>query len=50
MGVGHAAMNRATPDLLLRLELRLPRVLIDSLREQWQRLIEIDKRITLIEQ
>lgn len=33
MGVGRAAMNRAMPDLLLRLELRLPRVLIDSLRE-----------------
>ncbi|MBR8374132.1 IS110-like element ISBcen4 family transposase, partial [Burkholderia cenocepacia] len=50
MGVGRAAMNRAMPDLLLRLELRLPRVLIDSLREQWQRLVDIDKQITLIEQ
>jgi transposase-like protein len=41
MGVGRGAMNRAMPDLLLRLELRLPRVLIDSLREQWQRLVDI---------
>ena len=50
MGVGRAAMNHAMPDLLLRLELRLPQVLIDSLREQWQRLVDIDKQITLIEQ
>lgn len=50
MGVGRAAMNHAMPGLLLRLEGRLPQVLIDSLREQWQRLDDIDKQITLIEQ
>jgi transposase len=50
MGVGRAAMNRDTPDLLLRLESWLPRVLIDSFREHWQRLVEIDKQIALIEQ
>lgn len=50
MGVGRAAMNRAMPEVLLRLDSRLPRVLLDSLREQWQRLVDIDGQIAVIEQ
>ncbi|WP_310035755.1 IS110 family transposase [Paraburkholderia graminis] len=50
MGVGRAAMNRAMPEVLLRLDSRLPRVLVDSLREQWQRLVDIDGQIAVIEQ
>ncbi|MHA6844182.1 IS110 family transposase, partial [Ralstonia pseudosolanacearum] len=49
MALGRAAMSRAMPDVLARLESRLPAVLIDSLREQWQRLSNMDEEIARIE-
>jgi transposase len=50
LGVGRSAMNRAMPNVLLRLDSRLPRVLIVSLQDQWRRLVDIDKQIAVIEQ
>jgi len=49
MALGRAAMSRAMPEVLSRLESRLPAVLIDSLREQWQRLASMDEEIARIE-
>lgn len=50
MAVGRAALNRGMPETLARLSERLPSVLIDTLREQWEMLAQLDGRIALIEQ
>lgn len=49
MGAGRASLNRAIPGVLARLVDRLPAVMIDTLREQWANLAELDKRIREIE-
>lgn len=49
MAVGRAALNRAMSDVLARLNERLPAVLIDTLREQWEMLAKLDQQITEIE-
>lgn len=49
MGKGRAALNEAFPVVLARLVDRLPAVLIDTLRDQWTGLTELDKRISEIE-
>jgi transposase len=50
MAVGRAALNRAIPDVLARLNDRLPVILIDTLREQWDMLGKLDGQIAQIEQ
>ncbi len=49
MGRSRGALDRAVPEVLVRLENRLPKMLIDSLREQWKNLAEIDQQIHEIE-
>lgn len=46
---GRAPLARGIADALDRLEGRLPRVVIDSLLEQWQRVGTIDKEVKQIE-
>ena len=50
MAVGRAALDRAMSDVLASLSDRLPAVLIDTLREQWDMLGKLDKQIAEIEQ
>ena len=49
MAVGRAALNRATAGVMVRLSGRLPAMLVDTLREQWQRLDVLDEQIAQIE-
>ncbi|RXV64485.1 IS110 family transposase [Burkholderia stabilis] len=49
MGKGRTALDKAIPDVLERLVDRLPSILIDTLREQWNGLTELDKQIAGIE-
>ena len=49
MAVGRASLNRAMPEVLARLNERLPAVLIDTLREQWDMLGKLDAQIAQIE-
>ncbi len=49
MGKGRAKLNTEIPTALARLAQRLPAVLIDTLREQWNGLAKLDERITEIE-
>ncbi|MGS1076281.1 IS110 family transposase [Burkholderia glumae] len=49
MGKGRAAMVKVIPDALARVETRLPKVLIDTLREQWARVEKLDEEIATIE-
>jgi len=49
MGKGRAALDKAIPNVLERLVDRLPAILIDTLREQWNGLAELDKQIAGIE-
>ncbi|KVE75330.1 transposase, partial [Burkholderia cepacia] len=49
MGKGRAALDKAIPTVLERLVDRLPAILIDTLREQWSGLAELDKQIAGIE-
>jgi transposase len=49
MAVGRAALNKAIPDVLARLSERLPAVLVNTLREQWSRLAQLDEQIGEIE-
>jgi len=49
MAVGRASLNRAMADVLARLNDRLPVVLVNTLREQWSRLGELDAQIAEIE-
>lgn len=50
MPVGRAALNRGMKDALARLAERLPSLLIDTLREQWDMLARLDQQILQIEQ
>lgn len=50
MAVGRAALDRAMKEVLARLSDRLPAVLIDTLREQWEMLSKLDGQIAQIEQ
>lgn len=49
MGKGRTAMIKAIPDALARIDARLPKVLIDTLREQWARVEKLDGEIATIE-
>lgn len=50
MGQGRAALDRAIPDVLERLADRLPGMLIDTLREQWNGLANLDRPIAGLEE
>lgn len=50
MAIGRAALNRGMPGALARLAERLPEVLINTLREQWNMLATLDEQIVQIEQ
>lgn len=50
MAVGRAGLNRAMKDVLARLSERLPAMLIDTLRQQWEMLGKLDEQIAQIEQ
>lgn len=49
MGQGRTALDKAIPDVLGRVAERLPAVLIDTLREQWNGLTKLDEQIASIE-
>lgn len=49
MGKSRAALDKAMPEVLARLSERLPAVLIDTLREQYNGLAGLDAQITQIE-
>ena len=49
MGIGRASLDKAMKDILARLSERLPAVLIDTLREQWAMLTNLDEQIAEIE-
>lgn len=49
MGAGRVAMAKAIPDTIARIEERLPKVLIDSLRDQWSRIEKMSEEIATIE-
>ena len=49
MGKGQTALDKAIPGVLERLVDRLPTILINTLREQRNGLVELDKQITQIE-
>lgn len=49
MGRSRAALNKAMPDVLARVADRLPAVLVDTLREQWNGVAALDKQIAEIE-
>lgn len=49
MGKSRAALNKAIPGVLERLANRLPGMLIDSLREQWNGLAKLDEQVAEIE-
>ncbi|MFC0695923.1 IS110 family transposase, partial [Paraburkholderia humisilvae] len=50
MGKGRTALDRAIPAILDRVSERLPTVLIDTMREQWNGLTQRDGQIARIEQ
>jgi transposase len=50
MPAGRAALDCGTKDALARLAERLPAMLIDTLREQWDMLARLDQQIQRIEQ
>ncbi len=49
MGKGRSAITKAIPEVLARVGDRLPAVLIDTLREQWNRIAALDEQIACIE-
>ncbi|WP_438394121.1 IS110 family transposase [Caballeronia sp. DA-9] len=49
MAQGRAALDKAIPSVLQRLVDRLPAILINTLREQWNGLTALDKQIAEIE-
>src|SRR3546814_19321030 len=49
MGKSRAALDRAMPEVLARLAGRLPAVLIDTLREQYNGLAGLDAQLAQIE-
>lgn len=48
MAVGRAALDKAVVGVLERLSGRLPAILIDTLREQWKGLENLDRQISQI--
>jgi transposase len=46
---GRASLDKAIPEILARVAERLPAVLIDTLREQWNGLTKLDEQIAAIE-
>lgn len=50
IGRSRAALDKAMPQVLARLSERLPAMLIESLREQYARLAQLDEQIAQIEQ
>jgi transposase len=49
MGRSRVALDKAIPTVLARVAERLPAVLIDTLREQWNGLAKLDEQIAVIE-
>lgn len=49
MPVGRSALRKALPDVLARLDERLPAMLIEGLREQWARVLDLDTQVKTIE-
>jgi transposase len=49
MGKSRAALDKAIPAVLERVAERLPAVVIDSLREQWNGLTKLDEQVAQIE-
>lgn len=49
MGKGRTALDKAMPEVLGRVAERLPAALIDTLREHWNGLTELDEQIASIE-
>lgn len=49
MGKGRAALDKAVPAVLARVSDRLPAVLVETLREQWNGLAKLDEQIAVIE-
>ncbi|MDP9651601.1 IS110 family RNA-guided transposase [Paraburkholderia caledonica] len=49
MGRKRAGVANAIPDVLARVAERLPAVLIDTLREQWNRILQLDEAVGGIE-
>ncbi|OXC75429.1 Mobile element protein [Caballeronia sordidicola] len=49
MAQGRAALDKAIPGVLERMVDRLPAILIDTVRKQWNGLIALDKQIAEIE-
>lgn len=49
MGKGRTSLDKAMPEVLGRTAERLPAVLIDTLREQWNGLTRLDEQIVSIE-
>jgi transposase len=49
MGKGRCALDKAMPIVLATVSERLPAVLIDTLREQWNGLSKLDQQIATIE-
>jgi len=49
MGKGRTALDKAIPEVLARVAERLPAVLIDTMREQWNGLTALDEQIAGIE-
>jgi len=49
MGKGRTALDKALPAVLATIAERLPAVLIDTLREQWNGLNKLDQQIAVIE-
>ena len=49
MPMGRAALRARLPEVLGRLGDRLPAILMDSLRDQWSRILELDEQIKTIE-
>jgi transposase len=49
MGTSRAALDKAIPEVLERVAERLPAVVIDTLREQWNGLTKLDQQVAQIE-
>ncbi|BDB29198.1 hypothetical protein CTP10_R66110 (plasmid) [Cupriavidus sp. P-10] len=49
MSKGRTALDKGIPEVLCRLAQRLPGALVDTLREQWNGLAELDKQVAEIE-
>ena len=50
MPVGRAGLQKTLPEVLSRLQNRVPALFIESVREQWSRVLEVDQQIKALEQ